>query len=91
MGELRARFGAIRWETQASLEDAIRLVKACNDPGDAVRVASDSCRAEERWAVVDLRTMSVLATGSKRSPGRPGRRFEDRPPGTWTAVDTGPA
>jgi hypothetical protein len=70
MGEGRGRFGAIRWEDQASLEDAIRLVKACHDPNDAVRVASSSCRAEERWAVVDLTTMSVLASGPPRSPAR---------------------
>jgi hypothetical protein len=68
MGEIRARFGAIRWESQASLEDAILLVKACQDPNDAVRVASDSCRAEDRWAVVDLATMSVLASGPPRYP-----------------------
>jgi hypothetical protein len=84
MGELRARFGAIRWEAQAGLEDAIRLVKACHDPNDAVRVASDSCQAEERWAVIDLRTMHVLASGppgSQGSPTRPAWRLDDRRPG----------
>jgi len=57
----RARFGVIRWEAGADLEDAIRLVKACDDPAAAVQLASRACPAGERWAVVDLSTMSVVA------------------------------
>ena len=58
-----ARFGAIRWESDAGLDDAIRLVRACHDANDAVRLASGACRDGERWAVVDLQTMRVLASG----------------------------
>ena len=57
------RFGAIRWESEVQLDDAIRLVRACHDPNDAVRLASGACAEGERWAVVDLSTMQVLASG----------------------------
>lgn len=69
---MSARFGAIRWESDASLDDAIRMVRACDYASDAVQLASGACAAGERWAVVDLQTMKVLATGPEKSSHRSG-------------------
>jgi hypothetical protein len=60
------RFGAIRWETEAHLDDAIRMVRACHYASEAVQLASGACAAGERWAVIDLETMKVLATGPQK-------------------------
>ena len=59
------RYGAIRWTCDAEMHDAIRAVKAFPDPNDAVRFVAPACQEGERWAVVDLATMSVVAGGSR--------------------------
>jgi hypothetical protein len=44
---------------------AIRAVKAFADPNDAIQYVAPTCGQGERWAVVDLSTMTVVAEGSR--------------------------
>jgi hypothetical protein len=64
-GRYRRRYGAILWEAAASIDDAIRYVQSFDHPDDAIHCLVDTCEAGQRWAVVDLRTMRAVATGSK--------------------------
>jgi hypothetical protein len=58
------RYGAILWDVAADLNDAIRLVKGVADPMDAIRLVAASCQDGQRWAVVDLQRMTVVAEGN---------------------------
>jgi hypothetical protein len=60
----KRRFGAILWQAAADIDNAIKLVQAFDDPDDAVHLLTTSCAEGEQWAVVDLRTMGVVAAGS---------------------------
>jgi hypothetical protein len=59
----RRRYGAIVWHPGAEIDDAIRLVKAADDPEEAVGRVASLCPEDQRWAVVDLATMNVVASG----------------------------
>ena len=59
----RRRDGAIMWYPGVGIDDAIRLVKAADDPAEAIGLVASACPADQRWAVVDLTTMSVVACG----------------------------
>ena len=61
------RYGAILWEASADIDNAIRLVKTFHDPQDAILVVAPTCQDGERWAVVDLTLMRVVAKGSSQS------------------------
>ena len=56
-------YGAIRWDDMAEGHDCITAVQAFDDLDDALGFATSS-HDGEFWAVVDLRTMSVIARGS---------------------------
>jgi hypothetical protein len=60
----RRRYGAILWRASVDMDEAIRIVKRFDDPQAAIRLLADRCAAGEQWAVVDLSTMGVVATGS---------------------------
>jgi hypothetical protein len=59
------RYGAILWEASADLDHAIRTVKTFDNPDDAIRLVAPTCEDGERWAVVDLQTMDVVAKGTR--------------------------
>ena len=57
-------YGAIRWDDGSDIDDSIRAVGAFDRVADAlVFVSDDDGQDGDRWAVVDLRTMSVIASG----------------------------
>jgi hypothetical protein len=58
------QYGAILWDASADIDDAIRLVKAFADPQGAINLVASSRQDGQRWAVVDLRTMNVVAQGN---------------------------
>ena len=60
------RYGAIV-EATADLDNAIRVVKTFDDPQDAIRQMAPACQDGERWAVVDLTVMRVVAKGSRHA------------------------
>ena len=64
MRDPRRRYGAILWHATADIDDAIRMVRAFPDADEAVRVVAPACDSNQKWAVVDLATMSVVASGS---------------------------
>ena len=66
------RYGAIVWEATADLDDAIRAVQTFDDPQDAIRQMVPTCQDGERWAVIDLTVMRVVAKGA-RHPQRTAR------------------
>ena len=63
MARLRRRYGAIVWHPGRGIDDAIRLVKAADDQDEAVGLVAPACREDQRWAVIDLTTMDVVASG----------------------------
>jgi len=63
MAKGRRRYGAIVWHPGVGIDDAIRLVRAADDPEEAMGLVAPGCREDQRWAVVDLTTMSVVAAG----------------------------
>ena len=67
----RRRYGAIIWRPATDIDDAIRLVRAFDDPSEAVRLVEPACAFDQRWAVVDLATMSVVASGAGETGLRP--------------------
>jgi hypothetical protein len=75
------RFGAILWETGVEVHEAIRAVKVFPDADDAIAYVAPACTTGQRWAVVDLVTMAVVAEGA-RNAARPGQ-------GTRTPVPAG--
>jgi hypothetical protein len=60
----KRRYGAILWQASADIDDAIRLVKTFDDPDTAAFLLATNCAEDEQWAMVDLRTMGVIAAGS---------------------------
>jgi hypothetical protein len=65
----RRGFGAIVWESGLEADEAIRAVKAFQDPNEAIRYVASLCEAGETWAVVDLVTLTVVAQGvAEHSP-----------------------
>src|ERR1700722_16921478 len=67
------RYGAILWDASADLDTAIRFVKSFDNPQDAIGLMAHDCKDGERWAVVDLAIMRVVARGASHS----GRRLPD--------------
>jgi hypothetical protein len=64
MVKRRRRYGAIVWHPGIDIDDdAIRLVRAADDPDEATGVVASVCLENQRWAVIDLTTMSVVASG----------------------------
>jgi hypothetical protein len=63
MAKGRRRYGAIVWRPGVDIDHAIRLVKAADDPDEAKGLVLSACRGDQRWAVVDLITMRVVASG----------------------------
>lgn len=61
------RYGAIVWESGLEINDAIVAAKAFPDANGAYRYIAPLCGAAERWAVVDLATMTVIAEGGCRA------------------------
>jgi hypothetical protein len=59
----RRRYGAIVWHPGVDIDDAIRMVKAADDPDEATGLVASACLEDQRWAVIDLTTMSVVASG----------------------------
>jgi hypothetical protein len=59
----RRRYGAIMWHPEAGIDDAIRLVKGADDQEEAVRFVAPVCPSDQRWAVIDLTTINVVASG----------------------------
>jgi hypothetical protein len=59
----KARYGAILWRPGVEIDDAIRLVKAVDDPEEAMSLVVSGCHDDQRWAIVDLTTMNVVASG----------------------------
>jgi hypothetical protein len=60
------RYGALLWTESATLDDAIDKVRAFHDLNDAVDFVRPSCTRGQRWAVVDLNDLTVVATGHLR-------------------------
>ena len=56
-------YGAIVWDALANIDDAIKVVKAFDNPDDARRLAALTCGDGQRWAVVHLETKRVVAQG----------------------------
>jgi hypothetical protein len=63
MAKRRRRYGAIVWRPGVDIEDAIRMVKAADNPDEATGLVASACLEDQRWAVIDLTTMSVVASG----------------------------
>jgi hypothetical protein len=61
----RHRFGGILWEMSADIDDAICLAKGFDNPDDAIQLLGSNCEDGQRWAVVDLASMRVVASGSR--------------------------
>jgi hypothetical protein len=61
------RYGAILWEASADLDNAVRVVKTFDNPQDAIRLVAPECKDGERWAVVDLTIMRVVAKGASHA------------------------
>jgi hypothetical protein len=59
----RRRYVAILWHPGVAFDDAIRLVKGADDPEEAMALVAPACTEDQRWAVVDLTTMDVVASG----------------------------
>jgi hypothetical protein len=60
----RRRYGAIVWHPGVDIDDdAIRLVKATDDQDEATGLVASACLENQRWAVIDLTSMSVVASG----------------------------
>jgi hypothetical protein len=59
----RRRYGAIVWYPGVAIDEAIRLVKAADDPDEAMSLVARACAEDQRWAVIDLTTMNVVASG----------------------------
>jgi hypothetical protein len=66
-----ARYEAIVWQASADIDNAIRLVRTFHDPQDAILGVARTCQDGQRWAVVDLTLMRVIAKGSSHSGPRP--------------------
>ena len=70
------QYGAFVWEASADIDSAIRVVRAFADPQDAILSVAPNCLDGERWAVVDLTVMRVVAKGSSHSgPQAPDSRW----------------
>ena len=65
--ELRAarRYAGIVWENAADLDDSISFVRSFDTPDEAMSELMLRCGLDERWAVVDLSTFGVVATGTR--------------------------
>jgi hypothetical protein len=61
------RYGAILWDAVADIDAAIRVVKRFDNPQEAVRLVAPCCAVGQKWAVVDLISMRVVAKGSSQS------------------------
>jgi hypothetical protein len=59
-------YGGILWDDTAELDDSISFVRTFDSPDDAVRQLVPRCRLGERWAVIDLNTLGIVATGHAR-------------------------
>jgi hypothetical protein len=60
------RYGGIVWEHAAELDDSIIFVETFDNPNDAIRQVVPRCRGGERWAVIDLNSLGIVATGNLR-------------------------
>ena len=60
MPDRRRPYGAIRWDDRGEAEDCITAVRAFDEVADALGFIADG-HDGNRWAVVDLRSMSVVA------------------------------
>jgi hypothetical protein len=60
------RYGAIRWQVEADLDNAIRLVRSFDNPTDAIRLVATTCARGERWAVVELPSRRLVVAGPSR-------------------------
>jgi hypothetical protein len=63
------RYGGIVWEHAAELDDSISFVRTFDNPNDAIRQLVPRCGRGQRWAVVDLNTMGIVATGHPPGAG----------------------
>ena len=59
------RYAGIVWENAADFDDSISFVRAFDDIDDAISELIRRCGLGERWAVVDLNTFGVMATGQE--------------------------
>jgi hypothetical protein len=57
------RFGGILWEPAGEIDRSISFVHNYDNPNEAIRQLSERCGRAERWAVVDLETLGVVASG----------------------------
>lgn len=57
------RYAGIVWENAADFDDSISFVRAFDNPDEAMSELRPRCGRDERWAVVDLNTFGVVATG----------------------------
>ena len=60
MADRRRPYGAIRWDDGTEVDDCITAVRAFDEVADALGFIAGG-QDGSRWAVVDLRTMSVVA------------------------------
>jgi hypothetical protein len=51
------------WNPGRGIDDAIRLVKGADDPDEAMGRVAHACTSDQRWVVIDLTTMNVVASG----------------------------
>lgn len=55
-------YGGILWSKSAGTDDAITVMRVQNAIGRVAQLTS-RCGDEERWGIVDLRTLNVVLTG----------------------------
>ena len=57
------RYAGIAWEAGADVDQSIWFVATFDSPSDAIHHVTGLCNRGDRWAVVDLNTLGVMATG----------------------------
>ncbi len=62
-GDTVGRYAGIVWDDAADFDESISFVRAFDNPDEAMFELMPRCGGEERWAVVDLNTFGVVATG----------------------------
>ncbi|MBV9661473.1 MAG: hypothetical protein JO337_09975 [Acidimicrobiales bacterium] len=67
MDKFRRRFGAILWEASANMDDAIRMVEAFADPDSAISRLTTVCSPGQKWAVVEIPGMRIVASSGPAS------------------------
>jgi hypothetical protein len=63
----RRRYAGIAWEAGPDVDHSIWFVATFDNPSEAMDHVAGLCHRRDRWAVVDLNTLGIMATGHAAS------------------------